>query len=161
MASSTKNQISQPDKPETEPPVETAEEWYERWRKERDRMRLPTDAGDLTPALESILRRIPDGWGRWISCEKGWYPIVVGVDQQLVELDPEYVVHQVKEKFGGLRYYFQPSDAVSDEACRQMRQVVRDAEAEAWKHCETCGTTTGVVLLEDRAHHQTLCSDCA
>jgi len=30
-------------------------------------LHIPTDAGPFTPALETILRRIPDGWGRWIS----------------------------------------------------------------------------------------------
>jgi hypothetical protein len=71
-------------------------------------LHIPADAGRFAAALETILRRIPDGWGRWISHDAGWYPIVVGVDQRLSAIDPEYVVHQVKEKFGTLRYYCAP-----------------------------------------------------
>jgi hypothetical protein len=56
-------------------------------------LHIPADAGPLAPALETILRRIPDGWGRWISHDAGWYPIAVGVDQRLSAIDPEYVVH--------------------------------------------------------------------
>ena len=73
-------------------------------------LHVPADAGPYAPALETILRRIPDGWGRWISHDAGWYPIVVAFDQRLSAIDPEYVVHQVKEKFGTLRYYCAPSE---------------------------------------------------
>jgi hypothetical protein len=72
-------------------------------------LHIPTDAGEWGPALERILRRIPDGWGRWISCGPGWYPILARLDTRLANIDPGYVVHQVKEKFGGLRYYTEPS----------------------------------------------------
>lgn len=74
-----------------------------------DALHVPADAGALAPALERILRRIPDGWGRWISCGPGWYPILARLDAQLAAIDPDYVVHQAKEKFGGLRYYVEPS----------------------------------------------------
>lgn len=64
---------------------------------------IPLDAGPYAPALQRILRRIPDGWGRWISHDAGWYPIVVTLDERLATIDPDYVVHQVKEKFDTLR----------------------------------------------------------
>lgn len=72
-------------------------------------LHVPTDAGEWAPALERILRRIPDGWGRWISCGPGWYPILARLDHRLAVIDPGYVVQQVKEKFGGLRCYTEPS----------------------------------------------------
>jgi hypothetical protein len=75
----------------------------------RDALHVPPDAGEWAPALEQILRRIPDGWGRWISCGPGWYPILARLDTGLAAIDPGYVVQQVKEKFGGLRYYTEPS----------------------------------------------------
>lgn len=70
---------------------------------------VPDDAGDWAEGLERILRRIPDGWGRWIRVEKGWYPIIVALDAELATIDPGYVVQQVKEKFGGLDVYFEQS----------------------------------------------------
>ena len=69
----------------------------------RDSFHVPKDAGEYTDGLIAIMMRIPDGWGRWIRCDRGRDSIIVDVDQKLAELDPNYVVHQVKEKFGGLR----------------------------------------------------------
>ena len=91
-----------------------------------DALHVHADAGDLAPALERILRRIPDGWGRWISCGPGWYPIVVRLDTELAAIDPGYVVHQVKEKFGGLRYYAE----ASPPRCCQASEGPRPAEPE-------------------------------
>jgi len=70
-----------------------------------DAVHLPGDAGDHAAALERILRRIPDGWGRWIDCDAGWYPIIARLDAAIADLVPAYEVLQVKEKYGTLRYY--------------------------------------------------------
>lgn len=67
---------------------------------------VPKDAGEYEDGLRRIMSRIPERWGRWISCDKGWYPLIIELDEKLAEVFPEYEVHQVKEKFGTLRYYF-------------------------------------------------------
>lgn len=67
---------------------------------------VPEDAGEHAADLEQILRRIPDGWGRWIGCDAGWYPLLVELDRQIAALLPEYEIHQVKEKYGTLRFYW-------------------------------------------------------
>lgn len=85
----------------------------------RDSLHVPDDAGQYAPHLERILRRIPDGWGRWISCDAGWYPLVIVCDQGLADLAPSYEVLQVKEKFGGLRYYFSLPEPLP-ECCREF-----------------------------------------
>jgi hypothetical protein len=77
-------------------------------------MHVPKDAGEHTEALREMLVRIPDGWGRWISCDRGWYPLLVELDEQLRKLLPNYELHQVKEKYGGLRYYFEPGEEIRD-----------------------------------------------
>lgn len=46
----------------------------------RDALHVPDDAGEFAAPLEALLRRIPDGWGRWISCDAGWYQLVVDLD---------------------------------------------------------------------------------
>lgn len=120
---------------------------------------VPEDAGEWAEGIRQIFRRIPDGWGRWLSCGAGWYPIVVQLDQQLAELDPAYEVHQVKEKWGRLEYYFAGSSAVFG----QMDQLVEAAREEAARTCETCGqpgrlcTSSGTV----QGWYQTLCHTCA
>lgn len=68
---------------------------------------LPKDVPeDLIESILEILNRIPRGWGRWISLDSGWYPLIIDLNKKLAELDPDYEAHQVKEKFGSLRYYF-------------------------------------------------------
>ncbi len=79
-----------------------------------DAVHVPEDAGEHAGALRGILLRIPDGWGRWISCDRGWYPLLVELDEQLHRVLPNYVLHQVKEKFGGLRYYWASGEDVHD-----------------------------------------------
>jgi hypothetical protein len=57
---------------------------------------------------ESLLRlllRIPDGWGRWISCSSGWFALLARAERELADVCPTFAVHQVKEKFGTLRLY--------------------------------------------------------
>lgn len=75
-------------------------------------LHIPEDAGEHADGLRRILLRIPDGWGRWISCSRGWYPIVIELDEQLATLFPGYELHQVKEKFGGLRFYWGTAERV-------------------------------------------------
>lgn len=62
-------------------------------QKRRNALRVPRDAGPYAAAIEAILRRIPDGWGRWVSLDAGWYPLIASTDVRLAELDADYVVH--------------------------------------------------------------------
>lgn len=68
-------------------------------------MTTPSTDSGLIDGLERIKNRIPPGWGRWISCGPGWYALLVKLDEDLSALVPDYEVHQVKEKYGTLRFY--------------------------------------------------------
>ncbi len=72
----------------------------------------------------------------------GWWPVIESLcaniqshinwknrEQQVV---PQVVVAQIKEKFGGLRFYYDGGDDV-------VRGMVRMAEAWADASCEECG----------------------
>lgn len=59
---------------------------------------------------------------------------------------------QVKEKFGGLRFYMEGS---TDE----IREIVREAEAECWKTCESCGTKKDVAIRKG-SWVRVLCLEC-
>ncbi|WP_052742719.1 hypothetical protein [Mycobacterium nebraskense] len=120
---------------------------------------IPPDAGRYADALERILRRIPDGWGRWISHDAGWYPIVANLDERLAAIDPDYVVHQVKEKFGALRYYCAPSDDPSAALQEAFREIIDEAQRMSAIICERCGEPG---ILHRRCHwRKTLCASCA
>jgi hypothetical protein len=73
---------------------------------------------------------------------KGWYPIIERLSsniQQHLEwknresqVVPQVIVEQIKEKFGGLRFYYQGGDD-------NVAGMVRMAEAWADVACEDCG----------------------
>lgn len=73
---------------------------------------------------------------------KGWYPILeilcANIQQHIdwanreTALVEQVVVEQIKEKFGGLRFYYQGGD-------EQIHGMVRMAEAWAGIACEDCG----------------------
>jgi hypothetical protein len=61
-------------------------------------------------------------------------PIVIALDQKLSEAYPEYAICQIKEKFGGLRFYV---DGVPYKS--QGDEWINEAEALSFKTCEDCG----------------------
>ncbi|QHN16573.1 hypothetical protein [Gordonia amarae] len=126
----------------------------------RDKIHMPRDAEGFEDGLRRIMLRIPDGWGRWISCSRGWYPIVIQLDHDLAAIDPDYELHQVKEKLGGLRYYFGVSEGVSESDHQRMRALVRAAEERCEVACELCGEP-GVPHTTPHGWLRTLCSSCA
>lgn len=96
---------------------------------------VPEDAGEYSEGLQAILDRIPEMWGKYISCSKGWYPILIELDKNLAILNPDYEIHQVKEKFGGLRYYTNFSYREDEKAIN----FINEAEAKSFETCEICG----------------------
>jgi len=68
----------------------------------------------------------------FFEIESGWYALVKDLIAKLIELEWDKEVHQVKQKYGGLRFY---TGAVSDE----MRTAIREYENLSYKTCEVCG----------------------
>lgn len=68
----------------------------------------------------------------------GWEPLIRRLSEKLEaeilkqEDTSLFYADQVKEKFGGLRFYM---SAYTDA----MHAAIREAEEEAWKTCEHCG----------------------
>ena len=52
---------------------------------------------------------------------ESWKILARAIDRYIKEYDPDYVIQQVKEKFGGMRYYFDFSD-VSDDLVTSVGQ---------------------------------------
>jgi len=74
---------------------------------------------------------------------QGWWPILETLCDNIQhhidwrnresEVVPQVVVEQIKEKFGGLRFYYQGGD-------EQIHGMVRMAESWAANCCEECGS---------------------
>jgi len=86
----------------------------------------------------------------------GWTELIYACHDELVALDPTYQILQIKEKFGGLRYYFDPTDQDNWDA---LNDVVKKYEAIAIKTCEACGQP-GEPSNKNSYWIKTTCSDC-
>ena len=68
---------------------------------------------------------------------EGWHPLIKDMEALLNEIDPDFELLQVKEKFGGLRYYAHTRDR--GDANEEFQEVLRRAESESERTCEVCG----------------------
>lgn len=67
---------------------------------------------------------------------EGWHHLIRDLENILNDLDPNYRLHQVKEKFGGLRYY---ADTQVEENLTAFMSAVSVYEDQSFKICEVCG----------------------
>lgn len=83
-----------------------------------------------------------------ISIGSGWAKLI----NRLFDAKPEdTLVVQVKEKFGGLRFY-------THETTDSFSKLISEAEAESYTVCENCGDSGK--LNTDRYWVKTLCTKC-
>ena len=89
----------------------------------------------------------------------GWFSLIEELStklepliQECKDLDPEFYpkAAQVKEKFGGLRFYMTTET-------EEMSKLIRKAEAKSFKTCEECGEPGEVRGL---GWVRTLCDMC-
>lgn len=96
-----------------------------------------------------LMADIPCGFG----CPKGWSELVwklfIDIEAALTAAHPElsdFKIAQIKEKFGGLRFYF--SLRKDHPAYDMIHQLVEQAQGESFGICLSCGgsadVTTGV-----------------
>lgn len=99
------------------------------------------------------------------ECESGWaklyQPLIdyVNAYNKLHSPGSSIEIHQIKEKFGGLRFYW-AADNVSTDTIDEFRKMVEDAEAQSWTVCEECGSEEEVGTLHIGWFY-TRCRECA
>ena len=85
------------------------------------------------------------GW----EIEKGWHPLVKELIEELKKLGWDGHISQIKEKFGGLRFYIGcGNDAIFDAIDR--------AEHKSYTICEECGKPG---VLRSGGWLRTLCDE--
>lgn len=62
----------------------------------------------------------------------GWLPIIKDLIEKMIEAGWDKQICQIKEKFGGLRFYI---NSGSDE----MYKLISEAENKSYETCEVCG----------------------
>ena len=88
-------------------------------------------------------------WG--FECGDGWFDIIYQLSKKISEIDPKCRAQQVKEKFGGLRFYISGGNEKIDE-------LINLAEEESYKTCENCGSKENVSQTDGWI--KTLCENC-
>jgi hypothetical protein len=106
--------------------------------------------------VKDMAERTPAGW-YGLATPKGWDNLVAECHLALKAIDPSYEIHQIKEKFGGLRYYCSLN---TDEA----KRLVRQAEEAAWGTCQECGVREIEANVTEKtvgvAWHVVACDAC-
>lgn len=83
---------------------------------------------DITPYLNTI--------------PKGWIPLVKKLHGDLVKLFPDYEIHQVKDKFGALRFYANPGEewsSINNIKYNKFQELISKSEHNSTTRCEECG----------------------
>lgn len=78
-----------------------------------------------------------------VECQKGWEGLIKPIFDYIEQYnsnkpkEEQIEVIQVKEKFGGLRFY---TNFKTDE----LKELIRNAESESYKTCEKCGSKDNI-----------------
>lgn len=86
------------------------------------------------------------------ECGKGWFDLIFRLCEDIEKANPEnFKVEQVKEKFGGLRFYYSGGS-------QEVHSLVDKAESDSYNICENCGTRDNVT--SEGSWILTLCKNC-
>ena len=99
-------------------------------------------------------------WEGGVGCievNRGWVGLIAELHDDLSTIYPDYEVLQVKEKFGGLRFYV---GMIPEEFDQEFYARIRNAEEEADRTCEICGTV-GDLCRSKSGWYRTACASCA
>jgi len=66
------------------------------------------------------------------ECGDGWFDLIDELSRQITELAPDVVAVQVKEKWGGLRFYVNSAPDI-------IYDIIDQFESCSYKICEMCG----------------------
>lgn len=99
-----------------------------------------------------IQEKIDAGMGCGSSLPAGWLTLMMDIHKILMRTDPDYKIDQIKEKFGGLRFY------TSGVTSAEGQLAIDNGESASYTTCEQCG---GPGKLRDGRWIRTLCDRCA
>lgn len=86
----------------------------------------------------------------FFECGDGWYSLIKDLIVDLIKLGWDKEVCQVKEKFGGLRFYI-------NGGSNEIFQRIQEAEEESYNVCEVTGKPGE--LRNDIGWYRTLCDE--
>jgi len=110
---------------------------------------------------KDIVEKFPGMFDEYImpgslEINSGWNALVINLLTELYNLSPKIKIHQIKEKFGGLRCYLGEVDV---EFYAQAYEIIYKYELIASNTCEFCGTSPAQLVTVNR-WQTTKCSSC-
>ena len=141
------------------------------WNSFLERINLPHQSDiyqycyDNTDIALDIFNRFDQSYPPSLDIGPGWMPIIFSLHNKILSLVNDYKIYQIKQKFGGLRFYAYPIvfDAYSPENKYHINQIynhlVQSAEEQSLNTCELCSALAKVDKIGHR--YATLCSSCA
>ena len=114
---------------------------------------------EMDKYLESI-GGLENGWfedrepimsSDFFACSSGWYEIIKDLIEACIEAGWNKQICQVKEKFGGLRFYI-------NGATQEVFDLIAEAEDLSYETCEDCGSTEDITT--EGRWIRTLCKKC-
>jgi hypothetical protein len=109
-------------------------------------------SAELRQKVFDLRHKFAPGWLEVVSVAEGWYRLVAECDRELSVVDPAYKILQIKEKFGGLRYYVEPS---KPELLDQLNAITQKYEELSLRTCEATGDA-GVLMRSVGGWYRTL-----
>ena len=122
-------------------------------------LKTPTQqSAERIAALPACIRPHIQGEDNcWSFVPTGWHNLVERLHNHLVEIDPNYEIVQVKEKFGSLRFYITRRFDEDD----LMWIVIQHYEGLSQRLCEVCGEQrfTEMTKVVNTAHYGPRCRE--
>jgi len=86
------------------------------------------------------------------ECDDGWFELLDNLMDEIKKIDVNrsVSVHQVKEKFGGLRFYIEGGN-------EEVDNLIDEAEEKSYKICEICGKEGELCVASH--WYKTVCND--
>lgn len=91
-----------------------------------------------------------------LECGKGWNQLIYDLCAELKQIGFNSDVLQIKEKFGGLRYYI---DLYPTELEEKINTIINEYEKKSFTTCESCGSDKGK-LLNQNYWYRVRCPEC-
>jgi len=92
---------------------------------------------DVATILEEVKAKINIHYAKTIDCDPGWNHLVAMCHIELMAMDPNYEIFEIKEKFGSLRYYFGTKNTDIKEV--EMWKIAEKYEILSQGVCELTG----------------------
>lgn len=87
------------------------------------------------------------------ECGNGWLPMIQKCIEELIAIGWNKEIIQIKEKFGGLRFY---TNGLTEEG----HAIVQKYEELSYRICELCGSQENV-NVSTQGWIRTLCNKCS